>query len=102
MSWVQTLVVVGALAAVVPQVERGLDGRADVLVAARVLGMVARRAPVRVHVVHLSVSCVSCLIRVGWWPRTPRDGDGPTRGSHEGGALLRADHAGCSEESAAR
>src|SRR5215217_5436875 len=44
----RTLVVVGALAAVVPQVERGLDG----LLAARVLRLVGRRAPLRVHVVH--------------------------------------------------
>src|SRR5690349_19361986 len=50
-GWVVTgrrLVVVGALAAVVPQVERGLDR----LVAARVLGLVAGRTPVGVHVVH--------------------------------------------------
>src|SRR6478735_11058650 len=45
------LVVVGAFAPVVPQVERGLDG----LLAARVLGLVGRRAPLRVHVVHHSL-----------------------------------------------
>src|SRR6478735_2690439 len=42
------LVVVAAFAPVVPQVERGLDG----LVAVRVLGLVGREAPLRVHVVH--------------------------------------------------
>src|SRR4051794_13910762 len=47
-----TLVVVRPLAAVVPKVERRLHGGADVLVAAGVLGVVARRAPVGVHVVH--------------------------------------------------
>jgi hypothetical protein len=43
------LVVVGALAAVVPQVERGLQG----LVAVRVVGLMVGRTPaVGVHVVH--------------------------------------------------
>src|SRR5262245_25089432 len=52
------LVVVGAFAPVVPQVERGLDG----LVAAGVLGLVRRRTPVGVHVVHRD----SLLEETGW------------------------------------
>src|SRR6476661_2418789 len=55
------LVVVGALAAVVPQVERGLDG----LVAAGVLGLVAGRTPVGVHVVHgqnSSFTSIGCRV----------------------------------------
>ena len=62
MSWAQTLVVVGALAAVVPQVERRLDGGVGVLGAARVLGVVAGRAPVGIHVVHRYCLLVIVLI----------------------------------------
>src|SRR4051812_39523059 len=64
MSWAQTLVVVGELAAVVPQVERGLQRCADVLVAARVLGVMAGRAPVGIHVVHRVVLLVRCDLDV--------------------------------------
>src|SRR6478752_5507372 len=83
------LVVVRALAAVVPQVERGLDGRADVLLAARVVGVVLGGSPFGVHVVHRSA-----LSREGFdfrcpfgsihlERRLPREVTGGARGSHE-------------------
>ena len=53
------LVVVGALAAVVPQVERGLDG----LVAARVLGLVVRPGPQSGYMSYIGPSL---LVSVGW------------------------------------
>src|SRR4051794_24284812 len=52
------LVVVGALAPVVPQVERRLDR----LVAAGVLGLVAGGTPVGVHVVHGSAPVRRCCM----------------------------------------
>src|SRR4029079_14163770 len=55
------LVVVGAFAPVVPQVERGLDG----LVAARFLGMVVGGSPVGIHVVHRNCS-LEAWCSLGW------------------------------------
>src|SRR5690349_20063120 len=68
------LVVVRSLATVVPQVERGLDGRVGVLGASRVLGVVAGRPPVGIHVVHRSVSPRESDRGCRVWPSPPRDG----------------------------
>src|SRR6478735_1439974 len=96
------LVVVGAFAPVVPQVERGLDG----LVAVRVLGLVVGRPPVGIHVVHRNCAPQDGLVLTrmdggaaspgGGWRPSPRIAWRPGRSSTWRGA----DHAGFEEPAA--